>query len=165
MNKPPIRTGHGFDLHVFADGRELILGGVKIPFERGLLGHSDADCVMHAVADSLLGAAALPDIGNLFPDDDPKNKDMDSSIILEKAVHEILELGYCCSNVDITIIAQKPKLSNYLFKMKQVLSKILKVDLTCIGIKATTHEKIGSLGRTEGIAAHAVCLISRIHKE
>ena len=165
MNKPPFRTGHGFDLHVFADGRELILGGVKIPFERGLLGHSDADCVMHAVADSLLGAAALPDIGNFFPDDDSTNKDMDSSIILERAVHEIQELGYSCSNVDITIIAQKPKLSHYLSKMKKVLRKILKVDLTCIGIKATTHEKIGSLGRAEGIAAHAVCLISRIDKE
>ena len=165
MNKPPFRTGHGFDLHVFADDRELILGGVKIPFERGLLGHSDADCVMHAVSDSLLGAAALPDIGNLFPDDDPSNKDMDSSIILERAVQEIQELGYCCSNVDITIIAQKPKLSNYLSEMRKILSKILKVDSTCVGIKATTHEKIGSLGREEGIAAHAVCLISRIDKE
>lgn len=162
MNKPQFRTGHGFDLHVFADDRELILGGVKIAHERGLLGHSDADCVIHALADALLGAVALPDIGNLFPDDDPANKDIDSSIILKRAVLEIEKLGYCCSNVDISIIAQKPKLAPYIADMKEVLGKILKVDTTCIGVKATTHEKIGSLGRAEGIAAHAVCLLCRI---
>ena len=162
MNKPPFRTGHGFDLHMFADNRDLILGGVKIPFHRGLLGHSDADCVIHALADSLLGAVALPDIGNLFPDSEPANKDIDSSIILERAVNEIKSLGYFCSNVDITIIAQKPKLSEYLPKMRMVLAKILEVEENCVGLKATTHEKIGSLGREEGIAAHAVCLLSRI---
>jgi len=162
MNKPKFRTGHGFDLHVFADDRELILGGVKIPHDRGLLGHSDADCVIHALADALLGAVALPDIGNLFPDDDPANKDMDSSIILQRAVLEIEKLGYCCSNVDVSIIAQKPKLAPYIPDMKEVLGKILKVDTTCVGVKATTHEKIGSLGREEGIAVHAVCLLSRI---
>lgn len=147
---------------MFADNRNLILGGVKIPFHRGLLGHSDADCVIHALADSLLGAVALPDIGNLFPDSEPANKDMDSSIILERAVNEIKSFGYCCSNVDITIIAQKPKLSEYLPKMRMVLAKILEVEENCVGLKATTHEKIGSLGREEGIAAHAVCLLSRI---
>ena len=147
---------------MFADNRDLILGGVKIPFHRGLLGHSDADCVIHALADSLLGAVALPDIGNLFPDSEPANKDMDSSIILERAVNEIKSLGYFCSNVDITIIAQKPKLSEYLPKMRMVLAKILEVEENCVGLKATTHEKIGSLGREEGIAAHAVCLLSRI---
>lgn len=147
---------------MFADNRNLILGGVKIPFHRGLLGHSDADCVIHALADSLLGAVALPDIGNLFPDSEPANKDMDSSIILERAVNEIKSLGYCCSNVDITIIAQKPKLSEYLPQMRMVLAKILEVEENCVGLKATTHEKIGSLGREEGIAAHAVCLLSRI---
>ena len=162
MNKPPFRTGHGFDLHIFADNRDLILGGVKIPFHRGLLGHSDADCVIHALADSLLGAVALPDIGNLFPDSEPANKDIDSTIILERAVNEIKSFGYCCSNVDITIIAQKPKLSEYLPKMRMVLAKILEVEENCVGLKATTHEKIGSLGREEGIAAHAVCLLSRI---
>ena len=162
MNKPPFRTGHGFDLHIFADNRDLIIGGVKIPFHRGLLGHSDADCVIHALTDSLLGAVALPDIGNLFPDYEPANKDMDSTIILERAVNEIKSLGYCCSNVDITIIAQKPKLSEYLPQMRMVLAKILEVEENCVGLKATTHEKIGSLGREEGIAAHAVCLLSRI---
>ena len=162
MNKPPFRTGHGFDLHIFADNRDLILGGVKIPFHRGLLGHSDADCVIHALADSLLGAVALPDIGNLFPDSEPANKDIDSTIILERAVNEIKSFGYCCSNVDITIIAQKPKLSEYLTQMRMVLAKILEVEENCVGLKATTHEKIGSLGREEGIAAHAVCLLSRI---
>lgn len=162
MNKPPFRTGHGFDLHIFADNRDLILGGVKIPFHRGLLGHSDADCVIHALADSLLGAVALPDIGNLFPDSEPANKDIDSTIILERAVNEIKSFGYCCSNVDITIIAQKPKLSEYLPQMRMVLAKILEVEENCVGLKATTHEKIGSLGREEGIAAHAVCLLSRI---
>ena len=162
MNKPPFRTGHGFDLHIFADNRDLILGGVKIPFHRGLLGHSDADCVIHALADCLLGAVALPDIGNLFPDSEPANKDIDSTIILERAVNEIKSFGYCCSNVDITIIAQKPKLSEYLPQMRMVLAKILQVEENCVGLKATTHEKIGSLGREEGIAAHAVCLLSRI---
>ena len=162
MKKAQFRTGHGFDLHVFADDRELILGGVKIPHTRGLMGHSDADCVIHALADALLGAVALPDIGNLFPDDDPSNKDMDSSTILERAVMEIEKLGYCCSNVDLSIIAQKPKLTPYIPDMKKVLGKILKVDTTCVGVKATTHEKIGSLGRAEGIAVHAVCLLSKI---
>ena len=159
MNKPQFRIGHGFDLHVFADDRELILGGVKIPHERGLLGHSDADCVIHALADSLLGAMALPDIGNLFPDDDPANKDMDSSTILKKAVSEIENLGYICSNVDISIIAQKPKLTPYISGMKEIwyYSRLI----LPVGVKATTHEKIGSLGRAEGIAAHAVCLLSR----
>lgn len=161
MNKPQFRTGHGFDLHVFANDRELILGGVKIPHERGLLGHSDADCVIHALSDSLLGAMALPDIGNLFPDDDPANKDMDSTIILQRAVREMEKLGYCCSNVDITIIAQKPKLAPYIPEMKEILARLLKIDPTCVGVKATTHEKIGSLGRAEGIAAHAVCLLAR----
>ena len=161
MNKPQFRIGHGFDLHVFADDRELILGGVKIPHERGLLGHSDADCVIHALADSLLGAMALPDIGNLFPDDDPANKDMDSSTILKKAVSEIENLGYICSNVDISIIAQKPKLTPYISGMKKNLGKILNIDPSSVGMKATTNEKIGSLGRAEGIAAHAVCLVAR----
>ena len=160
MNKPPFRTGHGFDLHVFADHRELILGGVKIPHERGLLGHSDADCVIHALADSLLGAVALPDIGHFFPDNDPANKDMDSTKILKRAVLEIQQLGYRCSNVDITIIAQKPKLADFLPQMRKVLSQILGIKDNCVGLKATTHEKIGSIGRSEGIAAHAVCLLS-----
>ena len=133
MNKPQFRTGHGFDLHVFADDRELILGGVRIPHERGLLGHSDADCVIHALSDSLLGAMALPDIGHLFSDNDPANKDMDSTIILQRAVCEIEKLGYCCSNIDITIIAQKPKLTPYISEMKEILGRLLKIDPLCGG--------------------------------
>ena len=162
MNEPPIRIGHGFDLHVLAENRKLILGGVDIPFEQGLLGHSDADCVMHALSDALLGAAGLPDIGIFFPDDDPEYKNMDSSIILARVVNEINKTGYLCSNADITIIAQKPKLTEYIPQMKTKLSKILKIAPNLIGIKATTHEKIGALGRSEGIATHAVCLISKI---
>ena len=160
MNKPPFRTGHGFDLHVFADNRALILGGVKIPYERGLLGHSDADCVIHALTDSILGAMALSDIGHFFPDNDPANENMDSTKILKRAVFEIQKLGYRCSNVDITIIAQKPKLAEFLPQIRKVLSQILELEENCVGLKATTHEKIGSLGRSEGIAAHAVCLLS-----
>ena len=132
MNKPPFRTGHGFDLHVFADNRELILGGVKIPYERGLIGHSDADCVIHALADSILGAMALPDIGHFFPDNDPANKNMDSTKILKRAVLEIQQLGYRCSNVDITIIAQKPKLADFLPQMRKVLSQILGIKDNCV---------------------------------
>lgn len=162
MNAPPFRIGHGFDLHVFADDRKLILGGITIPYERGLLGHSDADCVIHALADAILGAVALPDIGNLFPDDAPACKDMDSSLILERAVSEAFQAGYKCSNVDITIIAQKPKLSPYLPDMKKRLSTILNIEPNLVGLKATTHEKIGSLGRSEGIATHAVCILARI---
>ncbi|MEC7801940.1 MAG: 2-C-methyl-D-erythritol 2,4-cyclodiphosphate synthase [Verrucomicrobiota bacterium] len=162
MNKPPIRIGHGFDLHILADNRKLILGGVNIPFEQGLLGHSDADCVIHALSDALLGAAGLPDIGNLFPDDEPEYKNLDSSIILARVVREVYKTGYLCTNADITIIAQKPKLTEYIPQMKTQLSKILKIAPNLIGIKATTHEKIGALGRSEGIATHAVCLISKI---
>jgi 2-C-methyl-D-erythritol 2,4-cyclodiphosphate synthase len=163
MNAPPFRIGHGFDLHIFSDDRKLVLGGITIPFERGLLGHSDADCVIHALADAILGAVALPDIGNFFPDNSPECKDMDSSIILQKAKKEAGKLGYACSNVDITIIAQKPKLAPYIPAMRARLSEILKIETNLIGIKATTHEKIGSLGRAEGIAAHAVCMLAKIH--
>lgn len=162
MKEPPIRIGHGFDLHVLADNRKLILGGIVIPFDQGLIGHSDADCVIHSLSDALLGAAGLPDIGNLFPDDEPEYKNMESSIILKKVVNEIKKTGYACTNADLTIIAQKPKLNEYIPEMKCNLGKILNISPNLIGIKATTHEKIGSLGRSEGIASHAVCLISKI---
>ena len=160
MNRPLFRIGHGFDLHVFAKDRPLILGGTMIPSELGLLGHSDADCVIHALADAILGAVALPDIGNWFPDDDPDCKDMDSSLILKRAVDEAKKVGFQCSNIDITIIAQKPKLSSYLPSMKEKIASLVCIDPSFVGIKATTHEKIGSLGRAEGIAAHAVCLLT-----
>ena len=159
MNVPSIRIGHGFDLHRLVKSRKLILGGVEIPHDRGLLGHSDADCVIHALADAILGALALPDIGHLFPDNDPDNKDLDSSLILKKSVSLAEERGYFPGNIDLTIIAQKPKLSEYLPAIRTKLSRILSIPEDCIGIKATTHEGIGSLGREEGIAAYAVCLL------
>ena len=159
MNSPTIRTGHGFDLHQLVEGRKLILGGVEIPHPLGLLGHSDADCLIHALADSILGGLALPDIGHHFPDDDPANKNLDSSIILQKVVSLCHEKGFYIGNVDLTLIAQRPKLAPHLAEMRKNLSRLLQIQEDCIGIKATTHEGIGSLGREEGIAAHAVCLL------
>ncbi|MAE53935.1 MAG: 2-C-methyl-D-erythritol 2,4-cyclodiphosphate synthase [Opitutae bacterium] len=159
MNTPTIRIGHGFDLHQLVEDRKLILGGVEIPHHLGLLGHSDADCLMHALADAMLGALALPDIGHHFPDTDPSNLGIDSSIILSKVVSMIQEKGYFPGNVDLTIIAQRPKLEDYLPAIRTNLSSILGIGKNCIGLKATTHEHIGSLGREEGIATHAVCLL------
>ena len=159
MNPPTIRIGHGFDLHRLVEGRKLILGGIEIPHLKGLLGHSDADCLIHALADSILGALALPDIGHQFPDTDPCNLDLDSSIILKKVVMLARERGYFVGNIDLTIIAQKPKLGKYLPAIRTNLSTLLAIAEDCVGLKATTHEGIGSLGREEGIAAHAVCLL------
>ena len=159
MNKPKIRTGHGFDLHRLVEGRKLILGGIEIPHHLGLLGHSDADCLIHALADAMLGALGLPDIGHHFPDNDPSNKDLDSSHILLHSNQLLKERGYLVGNIDLTLIAQRPKLADYLPSIRSNLSKLLKIQEDCIGLKATTHEGIGSLGREEGIAAHAVCLL------
>ena len=159
MNTPNIRTGHGFDLHRLVEGRKLILGGVEIPHHFGLLGHSDADCLIHALADSILGALALPDIGHHFPDHDPSNLNLDSSIILTAVVEMAKDRGYTIGNIDLTIIAQRPKLGSYLPAIRTNLSSLLHIPEDCIGLKATTHEQIGSLGREEGIATHAVCLL------
>ena len=159
MNTPNIRTGHGFDLHRLVEGRKLILGGVEIPHHLGLLGHSDADCLIHALADSILGALALPDIGHHFPDHDPSNLNLDSSIILTAVVQMAKDRGYTIGNIDLTIIAQRPKLGSYLPAIRTNLSSLLHIPEDCIGLKATTHEQIGSLGREEGIATHAVCLL------
>lgn len=159
MNLSNIRIGHGFDLHRLVENRKLILGGIEIPHRLGLLGHSDADCLLHALADSILGALALPDIGHHFPDNDPANQDLDSSIIIKKAVSLAKERGYRVGNVDLTIIAQQPKLGSYLPKMRENLSNLLDTPTDFIGLKATTNENIGSLGREEGIATHAVCLL------
>ena len=159
MNASTIRTGHGFDLHRLVEGRKLILGGIEIPHHMGLLGHSDADCLIHALADSILGALALPDIGHHYPDNDPSNRDLDSSIILKKVAKLTHEKGYSVGNIDLTIIAQQPKLGDYLPAIRTNLSALLGIAEDCIGIKATTHEGIGSLGREEGIATHAVCLL------
>ena len=159
MKVPSIRIGHGFDLHQLVEGRKLILGGIEIPHQRGLLGHSDADCLIHALSDAILGALALPDIGHYFPDDDPANRDLDSSLILQKAISLTKEKGFSVGNVDLTIIAQRPKLKDFIPTIRSNLSSLLQIEPDCVGIKATTHEKIGSLGREEGIAAHAVCLL------
>ena len=157
--KPPFRIGQGYDVHRFATGRKLILGGVEIIHERGLDGHSDADCLTHALADSLFGALGLPDIGRQFPHDDPELKDMDSMIILRKAIEECRKRGYRVGNVDATIIAEEPKISPYVDAMKQRLSEVLEVTTDEIGLKATTNEGIGGIGEKEGVAAHAVCLL------
>ena len=159
MKVPSIRIGHGFDLHQLVEGRKLILGGIEIPHQRGLLGHSYADCLIHALSDAILGALALPDIGHYFPDDDPANRDLDSSLILQKAISLTKEKGFSVGNVDLTIIAQRPKLIDFIPAIRSNLSSLLQIEPDCVGIKATTHEKIGSLGREEGIAAHAVCLL------
>ena len=156
-----IRIGHGYDVHAFSDNRKCIIGGVEIPYEKGLLGHSDADVLLHAISDSLLGAAALGDIGKHFPDTDPEFKGADSLVLLEK-VNELLEQkGYKVVNVDATVIAQVPKLAPYILKMRENIAKALKIDVDFISVKATTEEKLGFTGRKEGISAHSVCLIEK----
>ena len=153
------RIGMGYDVHVFAENRKLILCGVDIPWDKGLLGHSDADVATHALMDALLGAAGLPDIGRLFPDNDPAYEGADSIILLKDVVRRLAEEGYSVGNVDITIICQKPKLADHIDKMKKRISEAVGIEESKVGIKATTTEKLGFVGREEGIAAEAVCLI------
>jgi 2-C-methyl-D-erythritol 2,4-cyclodiphosphate synthase len=155
----PIRIGHGYDLHQLTVGRKLILGGIEIPFHLGLLGHSDADCITHALADAIFGAMALPDIGHYFPDTDKKNKNIDSRIILKKALLEVENNGYQLGNIDLTVIAEEPKLSPHINDIKTSLSETLSIQTNRIGLKVTTNEKIGAIGRLEGIAAFAVCTL------
>ncbi|MBQ4103056.1 MAG: 2-C-methyl-D-erythritol 2,4-cyclodiphosphate synthase [Clostridia bacterium] len=156
-----IRIGHGYDVHAFSENRKCIIGGVEIPYEKGLLGHSDADVLLHAISDSLLGAAALGDIGKHFPDTDPEFKGADSLVLLSK-VNELLESkGYKVVNVDATVIAQAPKLAPYIIEMRENIAKALKTDVEFISVKATTEEKLGFTGRREGISAHSVCLIEK----
>lgn len=155
-----MRIGHGYDVHRLVTGRKLILGGVNINHEVGLLGHSDADVLVHAIIDSLLGAAALGDIGALFPDTDEKYKNANSIELLEK-VCEILEKNnFKIVNIDSTIIAQKPKLKDHIFKMRENIAQACKIDFSCVNVKATTEENLGFTGREEGISAHAVSLIN-----
>ena len=161
MNEQPFRIGHGYDLHRLVDGRKLILGGVDIPHEQGLLGHSDADCLTHALADAIFGALGLPDIGHFFPDDDPQNKGLDSMRILAKAIEECTTAGYSVGNVDLTILAQRPKMAPHMESIKDSLSKTLKIAPSQVGIKATTNEGVGPIGREEGIATFAVCLLMK----
>jgi 2-C-methyl-D-erythritol 2,4-cyclodiphosphate synthase len=155
----PILIGHGYDLHRFACGRKLILGGVEIPSEMGLLGHSDADCLIHALSDAILGALGLPDIGHYFPDSSPENKDLDSLIILKKAVTETGNQGFKLGNIDLTLVLEEPKIGPYSKQIKEKLSDCCGLEVERIGIKATTNEGLGAIGRKEGIAAFAVCTL------
>ena len=154
-----MRIGHGYDAHRLTEGRKLILGGVEIPYEKGLLGHSDADVLLHALADAILGAAALGDIGHLFPDNDPATEGIDSRIILRAAAEAAAKAGYAVENCDVTVIAQRPKLAAYLNRMRQNIADDLNVDISCVSVKATTEEKMGFTGSGEGISAHAVVLL------
>ncbi|MGN0457267.1 MAG: 2-C-methyl-D-erythritol 2,4-cyclodiphosphate synthase [Acutalibacteraceae bacterium] len=154
-----MRIGHGYDVHRLVEGRKLILGGVEIPFELGLLGHSDADVLLHAVSDALLGAAALGDIGKHFPDTDPKYKGADSMKLLERVVELLGEKGYKVNNIDCTVIAQKPKLAPFIEQMKSNIAGVCGIDSDRVNVKATTEEKLGFTGALEGISAHAVCTI------
>ena len=157
-----MRIGHGYDVHKFAESRKLILGGVEIPYIRGLDGHSDADVLLHAISDALLGALAIGDIGKFFPDDDPKYKDADSLVLLEAVYSKVQELGYIFGNIDATIICEKPKLALYITDMRNTIANALKVPAERISIKATTEEGLGFTGEEEGIAAHCICLITEV---
>ncbi len=156
-----IRIGHGYDVHAFSDNRKCIIGGVDIPCEKGLLGHSDADVLLHAISDSLLGAAALGDIGKHFPDTDEKFKGADSLVLLKEVVHLIKEKGYKVVNIDATVVAQMPKMAPHIDKMRKNIADALEIDVDCVNVKATTEEKLGFTGRKEGISAHCVCLIEK----
>jgi len=154
-----MRIGHGYDAHRFAEGRALILGGVEIPYEKGLAAHSDGDAVIHALCDALLGAAALGDIGSYFPDTDASFENIDSRILLRKVMQLIVDKGFIPANVDITILAQQPKMAPHITPMRYVISHDMGIDVDRINIKATTTEKMGFIGREEGIAVHAVVLL------
>ena len=154
-----MRIGHGYDVHRLVEGRKLILGGVEIPFEKGLDGHSDADVLVHAVMDALLGAAALGDIGKLFPDNDERYLGADSIALLREVDWWLTEAGYRLGNLDVTVIAQRPKLAPYINQMRQNLAAALRTELQNVSVKATTEEHLGFTGSGEGIAAHAVCLL------
>ena len=154
-----MRIGHGYDVHKLIEGRKLILGGIEIPFEKGLLGHSDADVLTHALMDALLGAAALGDIGKLFPDNDPAFAGADSVELLKKVCAVISDAGYRVGNVDCTVIAQRPKLAPFIPDMRQKLAKAMEINVTQVSVKATTEEHLGFTGEGLGIAAHSVALL------
>lgn len=156
-----MRIGHGYDVHKLVEGRDLIIGGVKIPCEKGLLGYSDADVLLHAISDSLLGAAAMGDIGGMFPDNDPQFLDADSLVLLRKVYERLRDNGYAVINVDATIIAQRPKMKPYIPEMRMSIAAALSTEIENISVKATTEEEMGFTGRGEGISAHCVCLIDK----
>ena len=154
-----MRIGHGYDVHRLVEGRDLILGGVKLDYEKGLLGHSDADVLLHAVSDALLGAAGLGDIGRHFPDTDPQYKGADSLMLLREVYRKIAEKGYRVGNIDVTMIAQKPKLKDYIPQMQANIAAAVEVSPDRVNVKATTEEKLGFTGTGEGMSCHAVCLL------
>ena len=157
-----MRIGHGYDVHMLVEGRKLILGGVDIPHETGLLGHSDADVLTHAVMDALLGAAALGDIGRHFPDNDPAYEGADSLKLLAHVIDLLAEKGWAVGNVDATILAQRPKLAPHIPQMRENLSRVMRIKLDQVNVKATTEERLGFTGTEEGMAAHAVCLLIKV---
>lgn len=154
-----MRIGHGYDVHKLVEGRRLIVGGVEIPHTMGLLGHSDADVLLHAISDALLGACAMGDIGKLFPDTDDRWEGADSLVLLREVVKKINENGFYIENIDSTLIAQKPKMSPYIEQMRANIADACGVDISAVSVKATTEEKLGFTGREEGVSAHAVALI------
>ena len=158
-----LRVGHGYDVHRLTEGRALILGGVTVPFDRGLLGHSDADVLTHAEMDALLGAAALGDIGKLFPDSDAAYAGADSIALLERVTALLREHGWRVGNVDATVVAQAPRLAPYVPDMRRRLAEAMGLDVDCVSVKATTEERLGFTGSGEGMAAHAVALIERLN--
>ncbi|MRW88952.1 2-C-methyl-D-erythritol 2,4-cyclodiphosphate synthase [Duganella sp. FT80W] len=159
MSKLPFRIGQGYDCHALVEGRKLIIGGVDIPHHVGLLGHSDADVLLHAITDSILGAAALGDIGKHFPDTDPEFKGADSRKLLRAAAQRVVATGYSIGNIDCTIIAQRPKMAPHIISMRANIAEDLGVDISQVNVKAKTNEKLGYLGREEGIAAESIALL------
>lgn len=157
-----MRIGHGYDVHQFAENRKCIIGGVTIPYEKGLLGHSDADVLLHAVSDALLGAAALGDIGGMFPDTDDRFLGADSLELLKQVAARLRDHGYRVGNIDATVIAQAPKMAPHIADMRKNIAEACGVDLSCVNVKATTEEHLGFTGRKEGISAHAVALIDNL---
>lgn len=154
-----MRIGQGFDVHEFSENRPLIIGGITIPYEKGLIGHSDADVLLHTISDAFLGAIGAGDIGKHFPDTDPAFKDADSKELLKHVWELVKEQGYKMGNIDCVIIAQKPKMAPYIEQMREIIAGLLEVEMSTINIKATTTEKLGFTGRGEGIAAQAICLL------
>lgn len=155
-----MRIGHGYDVHKLVEGRKLIVGGVDIPYELGLLGHSDADVLLHAISDAILGAAALGDIGGMFPDTDEKWKGADSLVLLEAVVKRVNDEGYFIENIDSTLIAQQPKMKPHILSMRENIANVCGIDVSQVSVKATTEEQLGFTGRKEGISAHAVVLLN-----
>lgn len=156
-----LRIGHGYDVHRLERGRKLIIGGVDIPYEKGLLGHSDADVLLHAIMDSILGALAFGDIGKHFPDTDDRFKGIDSTVLLKNVIDLILQKGYTVLNIDSTVCAEKPKLSPYIEEMRKNIAESAGIDISCVSVKATTEEGLGFTGEGKGISATAVCLLER----